>query len=562
MNGNIKNNSLRGKISAHGVIHGKDAYELAVMKGFDGTLEEWIDSLKGEQGEAAFIRYSAHADDSNFTEKWSEGQRYIGFATGQTAPTDKNGYTWLDICGKGYVDSAKDELKEYADGKDQTLKSELEKYADGKDDELNDRINTVEIIAKGGNSAVSFADYQTMITALNGLPKDKYTVGQNVMIVTLNVPDLWISNVADTVETFTYTNDEDFVAELKENGSVKVGYFVLSALETQKVDLTEYAKIEEVKEYYGEPLPLKKGSGENSVQLIGNKSNSGAYSLQAGHSNTNTGKKAIVAGQGCTNSGENSIVSGNALECKTSGTIIVGQTNKSTTGSNQAIFGGYNTSNAGNNLISGGNNTGNHDHCFLAGQGHTTTRMYQTLLGSYSKPSPNTLLAIGNGSNGSPNNAFEVSQDGTAKLGGNTVATNEYVDAMVKGIGSVALTISPNAIRAFTLSYNSNTNQYKGAGMYLIYTGGSSASTLTFTKDDGSTYTRSTKLILFALAPYENNYSKLKATVVYYNGSLLSGYGYDRIDVNVGSSISIKAPSDAVTHVSHFNGAFGIPFPT
>ena len=47
-----------------------------------------------EQIKSAFIRYSANADGTDFTEEWSEGQNYIGFATGQTAPTDKSGYEW------------------------------------------------------------------------------------------------------------------------------------------------------------------------------------------------------------------------------------------------------------------------------------------------------------------------------------------------------------------------------------------------------------------------------------------------------------------------------------
>ena len=48
-----------------------------------------------EQIKSAFIRYSANADGTDFTEEWSEGQNYIGFATGQTAPTDKSKYTWV-----------------------------------------------------------------------------------------------------------------------------------------------------------------------------------------------------------------------------------------------------------------------------------------------------------------------------------------------------------------------------------------------------------------------------------------------------------------------------------
>ena len=52
------------------------------------------------RGDSAFIRYSAHADGMNFTETWSEGQNYIGFATGQKAPTTPEGYVWSEFVGK------------------------------------------------------------------------------------------------------------------------------------------------------------------------------------------------------------------------------------------------------------------------------------------------------------------------------------------------------------------------------------------------------------------------------------------------------------------------------
>ena len=52
---------------------------------------------KGDKGDNAFIRYSAYADGTDFTEEWSEGQTYVGFATGQTAPTEKEKYEWISL---------------------------------------------------------------------------------------------------------------------------------------------------------------------------------------------------------------------------------------------------------------------------------------------------------------------------------------------------------------------------------------------------------------------------------------------------------------------------------
>lgn len=42
---------LRGSVSIPDMIHGKDAYEIAVAEGFKGTRKEWLASLKGEKGD-------------------------------------------------------------------------------------------------------------------------------------------------------------------------------------------------------------------------------------------------------------------------------------------------------------------------------------------------------------------------------------------------------------------------------------------------------------------------------------------------------------------------------
>ena len=120
---------------------------------------------------------------------------------------------------------------------------EWHKVTDESDlNEINDRIDTVESIAKGAGQARSFGDYATMVEALNALPSDVYKIGQSIMIVTLNVPDLWVSAIAEESVPYTYVDDETFAEAIKTNGSVQVGYYVLSALETQKVDLTDYVK--------------------------------------------------------------------------------------------------------------------------------------------------------------------------------------------------------------------------------------------------------------------------------------------------------------------------------
>lgn len=115
-------------------------------------------------------------------------------------------------------------------------------YIENIADTANSTANTAKSIAEGANQALSYSNYQTMITAFNALANDVYNVGQNVMIITLEVPDLWISGIESTSQTYTYTTDSAFTSALATNGYVQVGYYKLSALETQKVDLINYVK--------------------------------------------------------------------------------------------------------------------------------------------------------------------------------------------------------------------------------------------------------------------------------------------------------------------------------
>ena len=88
--------------------------------GYVNGNENFLVAFKGD---SAFIRYSANADGTDFTKEWSEGQNYIGFATGQTAPTEKEAYNWVLLPeGKQGIQGEKGEQgiqgEKGADGKD------------------------------------------------------------------------------------------------------------------------------------------------------------------------------------------------------------------------------------------------------------------------------------------------------------------------------------------------------------------------------------------------------------------------------------------------------------
>ena len=69
----VANKKLRGTISGSGSVSGKasttiyytDAYNIAVAHGFRGTVEEWLESLKGEPGAVQTV--NGFAPDENGT---------------------------------------------------------------------------------------------------------------------------------------------------------------------------------------------------------------------------------------------------------------------------------------------------------------------------------------------------------------------------------------------------------------------------------------------------------------------------------------------------------------
>lgn len=146
------------------------------------------------------------------------------------------------IDGKDYIITEKDKQDIVSD-----VKTDLQPFLY----EVKDTSDTALSIAKGANQSLVFNDYAEMINEISKLSNNKQVVGQNILIVTLNVPDLWISEISDVFIPYTYISDEELIKNLKENVSVQIGYYKFSALETQKVDLTEYVTLEKFNEEIG-----------------------------------------------------------------------------------------------------------------------------------------------------------------------------------------------------------------------------------------------------------------------------------------------------------------------
>ena len=113
-------------------------------------------------------------------------------------------------------------------------------------EQIEKDIDTVEAIALGAEKAITYGDYYEMVNVLNGLPQDFFKPGQGINIIDTGVPDLWVAYVENSYWEHRFIDNESFIAQLQQSGYVQIGYFSLAQKETQKVDLTDYAKKDQV----------------------------------------------------------------------------------------------------------------------------------------------------------------------------------------------------------------------------------------------------------------------------------------------------------------------------
>ena len=116
-------------------------------------------------------------------------------------------------------------------------------------DNLESTSSTYMLSAKQGNElfkliqqipkAKTYATISDMVAGLNSLASNALNVGTSIFIQTLSVPDFWVYAVNASSIQYTYTSDQNLIDEINENGYVQIGYFSISELETEKVDLTD-----------------------------------------------------------------------------------------------------------------------------------------------------------------------------------------------------------------------------------------------------------------------------------------------------------------------------------
>lgn len=130
-------------------------------------------------------------------------------------------------------------VEEYVDENCAPISHTHSQYAESSD------LDEVRSIAMGATQAVVYNSYADMVTALLAEQTPSLSVGQNIYIGTMQVPDLWVSAVTNTKSSM-YTTESAILNRLKPiseggNETLDLGFYHLKALETLKVDLTSCA---------------------------------------------------------------------------------------------------------------------------------------------------------------------------------------------------------------------------------------------------------------------------------------------------------------------------------
>lgn len=100
--------------------------------------------------------------------------------------------------------------------------------------------NEAKTLAQGKSKSLVYLNIQAMVQGLNALGPGELKMGDNVFIVTLERPDFWVNTVSSTSYTYNYTTDEALIEDSKAANGVQIGYYSLSMLETQKVNIPAF----------------------------------------------------------------------------------------------------------------------------------------------------------------------------------------------------------------------------------------------------------------------------------------------------------------------------------
>ena len=163
-------------------------------------------------------------------------------AAAQTALNNKQDNITVNgiIKGDGSALSAAVAGEDYATPEQALSYTSTHNGSDTAHTDIRELIATARSIAEGASQSVTKVDYSTLVTWIKGLSATALRTGRNINVITKNVPDLWVSVIYAEYVDYAYTTDSAIEDAITADGYIHIGYYGLSALETQKVDLTDY----------------------------------------------------------------------------------------------------------------------------------------------------------------------------------------------------------------------------------------------------------------------------------------------------------------------------------
>jgi hypothetical protein len=101
-------------------------------------------------------------------------------------------------------------------------------------DALKQTVNTAFQVAEGATKAVAFENYAALVMQLLAhVGSSIYRVGQNFYIKTKGVPDLWVYGIEKEYADYKYVSDELIASAVRGVGTIQIGYYVVSSLESE-----------------------------------------------------------------------------------------------------------------------------------------------------------------------------------------------------------------------------------------------------------------------------------------------------------------------------------------
>ncbi len=190
--------------------NGKSAYELAVEKGYEGTLDEWLESLKGSNGKSAY-ELAVEKGYSGTIEEWLESLNGTDGKDGSDGENGKDGITpILGIDSEGYwtidMGNGVQRLKD-ANGKD--VKAIGQDGTDGKDGQNG----------QDGKDGVDGSSFFNNVRYDDNFVYFTFTDGKVVSIPLSKGVSFTVSNVSDR-QLFVYGETRTF--DIVQNNIAKI----------------------------------------------------------------------------------------------------------------------------------------------------------------------------------------------------------------------------------------------------------------------------------------------------------------------------------------------------